>query len=289
MNSFTEKKLRATIRLADDSCTVFPGTGSNTLVIDELRMAATVTSTALMASDLNLNIWGMRESDMDALTSAWIDPAAIRNNLVVLEADSGDGYSLVFQGSIIDAQPDFRRAPDVPFQVLAQLPYFYRINVATPLSYSGTVSIDVVCKDLASKMGLSYLNVGAEGTVTDAYYAGTLFDQLRDACEAARVNFYLQADTLVIAPLFIPLNSRPAVVLSPSTGLIGYPMYNRRGLVVSAIYQPAFQCASAIEIQDSHVKGANGRWNPYSIEMTLSSNLPGGQWVAVMQCNREDV
>lgn len=286
MNSFTEKKLEVTIRLADDSNTVFQGSNSNTLVIDKLRVAASVAVNARQATEMQLNIWGMRETDMDALTSAWADPTAIRNNVVILKADTGDGYRTVFTGSIIEAQPDFRRAPDVPLQILGMLPYFYQVNTAEPLSYQGAVDIDVIGRYVADKLGMSYLNLNAKGVVTDPYYAGSVFDQLRDACVAARVNFYFQGDTLVLTPLEQAATDIPAVVLSPTTGLIGYPMYGRRGLTVTAIYDPAFQCGSPIEIVGSSVKGANGRWYPYFMDLNLSANLPGGPWIATMQCTK---
>lgn len=286
MNSFTQKKLRATLRLADDSSTVFNSSGDNTLIIDELRMSAKITANARQATELNLNIWGLREDDMNAMTAAWLDPQAIRDNTVTLEADSGDGYRLVFQGTIIEAQPDFRKAPDVPFQVLAMISYFNLINIAQPLSFQGAVSIDVLGRYFADQLGMSYQNGGAQAVLNDPYFPGTVFDQLREACKAASVDFYFQGKTLVITPLLKPLSDVPAVILSPSSGLIGYPMYTRRGLVVTAIYDPAFQCASAIEIQGSRVKGANGRWYPFSMELDLNANLPNGVWIATLQCNK---
>lgn len=286
MNSFTEKKLRATIRLADDSTTVFTSTGDNTLIIDALRMSAHVSANARQATQMNLNIWGMREEDMNALTAAWLDPQAIRNNTVTLEADSGDGYRLVFTGTIIEAQPDFRRVPDVPFQILAMISYFQQINVSAPLSFQGAIDIDVLGRYFAEQLKMSYRNDNAKATLNDPYFPGTVFDQLRDCSRAANVDFYFQGDTLVFTPVLQPLTDVPAIVLSPSSGLLGYPMYTRRGLVATAIYDPAFQCGSAIEIQDSRVKGANGRWYPFSMEIDLTAALPGGNWTVVLQCNK---
>lgn len=289
MNSFTEKKLRATIVLADDSSTVFTATGDNTLVIDELRMAASVVHNARQATQMSLNIWGMLEADMNALTAAWLDPESIRDNMITLEADSGDGYRLVFTGTILEAQPDFRRVPDVPFTILAMIGYYQSINVADALSFQGAVDIDVLGRYFADKLNMSYVNVGAKAVLNDPYFPGTVFDQLRSACIAAKVDFYFQGRTLVFAPLLQAQSEQPAVVLTPDTGLIGYPMFTRQGLIVTAIYDAAFQCASMIEIQDSQVKGANGRWYPYSMELSLNSLVPNGVWLAVMQCNKAAV
>lgn len=288
--SFTEKRLKAVITLADDSCTVFDSSGNNTLTIETLRMTATTLICNRQASQLDLKIYGMRARDMDALTSAWIDSNAIRDNRVELYADNGDGYKLVFKGTIIEAQPLYRMVPDVPFQILGMISYFNTIEVAQPISYKGSVKINTVGQDLAQKMGLSFDSFGTDGiTLNNPCYSGTVFDQLRDICYDAKVDFYFQGTSLVFAPIEKPFSNTPTVVLSPDSGLIGYPEYSRRGLVVTALYDPAYLCGSAIEIQNSAVKGTNGRWYPFSAEFSLSANMPRGPWHAVLQCNKAGI
>lgn len=284
-DSFNEKKLRVVIRLADDSNTVFEGTGSNTLIIDTLRMHAKVSANARQAVQMVLSIWGMRTTDMDALTSAWIDSTAIRDNIVQLFADVGNGFLPVFSGTITEAQPDYQKAPEVSFQILATVPYIKMIDIAEPSSYQGSLDINEFGQSVANELGMSFES-SAQATLTDQYLSGSVFDQLRDACSAAKVDFYFQGDKLVFAPLQKPLSDSPVVVLTPMTGLIGYPMFTRFGTVINALYDPVFQCGSAIEVQDSQVKGINGRWYPFAAEYDLSSNLPNGPWFATLQCNK---
>jgi len=294
VNSFTSKRLKAVITLADDSNTVFDSSGNNTLIINPdttspmLRMTATVTISNRQATELSLNIWGMRTKDMDALTSAWVDSTSIRDNRVSLYADNGNGYRLVFIGTIIEAQPDYKRAPEVPMQILAKISYFKQIEVTPPLSYQGAVSINTIGQDLSAKLGLAF-NSNANSTLNDPYYPGTVFDQLRNACIDAKVDFYFQGETLVFTPLLQPITNVPAVILSPATGLVGYPIYNRRGLQVTALFDPAYLCGSTIQIVDSAVKGVNGLWYPRSITFDLAANMPGGKWFATLQCNKTGV
>jgi hypothetical protein len=287
MSSFTVKKLRATLVLADSANVSFTATQDNTLILTGNRMSARVLSNARQATQLSLRIWGMKLADMDAMTAAWLDPNAIRNNIVILEADDGHGFRPVFSGTIIEAQPDFRAAPDVPFQVLATIRYFQQIQVVEPVSYKGDVDVAVLGRYIADKLDMSYeQSPEVRATLTDPYFPGSIWNQLNAICKAARVDYYFQGDKLIFTPISLPFDSKPAAVLTPNTGLIGYPMYSRRGLVVTAIFDPAFLCGTAIEIQDSLVKGANGRWYPYSIEHTLEAELPGGKWLSTMQCLR---
>jgi hypothetical protein len=287
MNSFTVKRLRVTLILAEEANISFTSTGDNTLILTDNRISARVQSNARQATQMSVKIWGMTLADMDAMTAAWIDPNAIRNNLVTLEADDGNGFRPVFQGTILEAQPDFKSAPDVPFQILATIRYFQQIQIVEPLSYKGDVDIAVLGRYLAQQLGMNYeQSPDVKATLTDPYFPGSLWNQLYNVCRAARVDYYFQGDKLVIAPISQPFNAQPAVVLSPSTGLLGYPVYSRRGLGVNAIFDPAFLCGTAIEIQDSLVKGANGRWFPYSIEHSLEANLPNGKWNSALNCLR---
>ncbi len=291
VGSFTAKKLRAVITLADDSNTVFDSSGNNTLTIDTLRMTATTVISNRQASQLDLKIYGMRAKDMDALTSAWIDSNAIRDNRIELYADDGNGYKLVFKGTIIEAQPLYKMAPNVPFQILGMISYFNTIEVTEPLVYRGTVSMKTIGEALAHKMdNMSFASSGIDGvTLNNPNYPGTVFDQLRNACYDAKIDFYFQGDTLVFTPVDKPFTNVPTVILSPTSGLIGYPEYSRRGLVVTALYDSAFLCGSAIEIVGSAVKGTNGRWYPFTIQFDLSANMPRGSWNATLQCNKAGI
>jgi hypothetical protein len=290
VSSFNAKRLRVTLILAEQTNISFTSTGDNTLILTDNRMSARVQMNARQATSMSLKIWGMTLADMDAMTAAWIDPNAIRNNIVVLEADNGDGFRPVFTGTILEAQPEFRSAPDVPFQILATIRYFQQIQIVEPLSYKGDVDIAVIGRYLAQKLEMDFeQSESVKATLTDPYFPGSLWNQLTNVCKAARIDYYFQGDKLVFSPIAEPFDARPAVVLSPNTGLLGYPVYSRRGLNVSAIFDPAFLCGTAVEIQDSLVKGANGRWFPYSIEHTLEAELPNGKWTSALQCLRAGI
>lgn len=308
-NSFVRRQLRARFVL-DDSGTVFPGTNSNTLIVTGLRMSASVQASALQQSQMSLRVWGMKRQDMDAITVAWANPPVVLNHRVILEANNGDGWNKVFGGTIIEAQPEYRSAPETHFSLLASVGYFQKIRAAAPESYTETVDIGLVCGDLAVKMGFTFVNGGASAVLAGPVYLfGTLLDQLDQACRMAGCDYYLTGSesapagmaregavtpdgsqgTLTITPRGKPIEGAAvAVVLSAKTGLIGYPVYDRAGLNVQALYQPAFGCGVPIQVE-SIVPAATGLWYPYSMTHQLDANLPNGKWLTNMTCNRRFV
>lgn len=304
--SFVRRQLRARFVL-DDSGAVFPGTNSNTLIVSGLRMSASVQASALQQSQMSLRVWGMKRQDMDAITVAWANPPVVLNHRVILEANNGEGWNKVFGGTIIEAQPEYRSSPDTHLSLLASVGYFQKIQAAAPESYTETVDIGLVCSDLAIKMGFTFVNGGANAVLSGPIYLfGTLLDQLDQACRMAGCDYYLTGSassptaaalpgsptpddsqgTLTITPRGKPIEGEGvAAVLSAKTGLIGYPVYDRSGLNVQALYQPAFSCGVPIQIE-SIVPAATGLWYPYSMTHQLDANLPNGKWMTNMMCLR---
>lgn len=286
MNSFTKKRLRVTLIMAGAN-SVFPGTNSNTLVLDNMRVSSKVQAVARLATQADIRISGMKQSDMDALTVAWANPPVVLDNLVILEADNGNGFIQVFKGTIVEAQPNYSGAPDVSFDLLAVTGYFQKINPAAPRSFPAETSIDIVAAGIVADMGEPWvLEVFAATTLPEgSYFWGTLWDQLASACAAANADFYVFGDTIRITEAGLPATQEPSVKLTPQSGLIGYPCYERSGLLVAAIFDPAFTCGTPLDIESS-VPSASGRWYPYSLVHVLDAQTPRGQWQSQMRCLR---
>lgn len=306
-NSFTQKQLRARFIL-DSPGTVFPGTKSNTLIVTGLRMSAQVQANAMQASQLSLRVWGMKREDMDAITVAWANPPVVLNHRVILEANNGDGWSKVFGGTIIEAQPDYTSAPETNLTLLASVGYFQKIEAAESAAYTESVDIGFVAGSIADKMGFTFVNGGANAVLQGPVYLwGTLLDQLDQACRMAGCDYYLTGSesaptgaaqsgagsdpqgTLTITPRGREIaGAQVAALLRDNTGMVGYPSYERAGLKVQALFQPAFGCGIPIQIE-SIVPSASGLWYPYSLTHQLDSNLPNGKWFTNMMCNRRFV
>lgn len=289
MNSFTAKRLRVTMILAGSNA-VFPGTNSNTLTLENMQISASVQATARLSTQADIRIYGMKQEDMNAMSVMWAIAPVVLNHLVILEANStgrSDGWVQVFKGTVIEAQPDYRSAPNVSFNLLARTGYDIQITAVPPTSYPFQVDIGVAAGDIIERMGApwTYVDGGADGVLSNPYFCGTLWDQLAQACAAANADFYAQGDEILVVKAGRPRSSEPSVILSPASGLIGYPMFERSGLSVTALFDPVFLCGTALEVQ-SVVPNATGRWYPYALYHSLESRTPHGSWMTQLQCVR---
>lgn len=289
--SFTDKQLRVTLILSPaNSNGVFPETGSNTLTITGARMSAnvqTVPGPSGASVTMDLKIYGMLQKDMNALTVVFFNVGAgqpLKFNNVIVETNDGSGWNQVFSGMIIEAQPVYAAMPNVYFQFQAVTGYEHLIAPVPPTTYQGTVPVASIVQTLAATMNYAFVNDGVTATITNPYLPGTNWDQLNKICRQTRTQYVVAGDTLAIYPLGKMRPSVPILVLSPTSGLEGYPTLEKFGIVVSTLYNKSLVAGGRVQVVDSVVPNANGLWCPFLVDHQLEANLPGGRWHTVAQC-----
>lgn len=290
-----QKQLRVTFTLAPQGNALapqgntFPGTNSNTLILSGLRTIANLKGVVRYLPTLDLEIYGMRQQDMNALSVIRFGPLnnSLQNNFVSVEANGGTGWVTVFAGTIIDASPQYQAMPDVYFHVQAMSGYLAGIKPATPMSYPNGVSIVTALDVIAQQMDLTLKNNGVTGNLGGSrYWAGSPKDQLEAVCKASNTDYYIDPNgTLQICPVGQARLNTPLVTLTPQTGLIGYPSIEQGGIHVEALFNPLFLLASSIGISGSDVPAANGTWVPYAMAHQLESVKFGGLWHTSIDAN----
>lgn len=283
MSTFTEKQLRFTFTLGNNA--KFQGE-NNTLQIEGLRALADITYPGPPSfPTANLRIFGMKLSDMQALTGLVFQVLTYQRNSVMVEANDGSGWTTVFAGQIITGVIDFIAQPDVAFVISAQTLGYDLLNPATPTAFPAAANVADVIRTIALKMSNDFDNVGVTTVFPGAtYFAGTPATQLRTAVKKAGVALYL--DKPGIVEIGIPGASRnvPVVVLSPNLrNLVLAPSLDSVNLIgVTAVFNPALRFGAPLQIKDSKQLAANGDWIIYDCTHNLSSLMPDGPWFTRM-------
>lgn len=287
VNSFSAlKQLRVTFILApENSNGVFPGTKSNTLILTGLRTIANLQTVPGVPTHADVRIYGMRQEDMNALTTIFFNAGqnVVFNNLIV-EANGGNGWNQVFSGMITEAQPEYGGIPAAFFNVQAIVGYRHQITPVPPTSFKGTVAASVVMSGLAANMGLAFENDGVVAQLSNPYFPGTYMDQLNRVCQATGSQYVIAGDTLAVYPQGNSRATPPVLVLSPSSGLIGYPTLEKFGIVTTSFFNPGLVAGGRLKVVDSEVPNANGLWSPFMVDHQLEAYAPGGSWSSVSQC-----
>jgi hypothetical protein len=280
---FTQKQLRVKLTLlpVNGAPQTFPGTGSNTLTLTNLRMSSTTEGAANYSNTLELRIWGMLPADMNALTTLFFGPTPtqIGFSTALLESNDGTGWNQVFSGNIFNASPQYNDMPDVSMLIQAMVAYTPGIAPVSPLSYPNGASAEFVAQSIATAMGLKFVNAGVTAQVgPGAYFPGTPRDQLNALKRGLQLDYYIDNRTLTLCPLYKPGTSSATVQISPSNGLIGYPQPIVGGISFDCYFTPALQLAGLVRISGSDVPYANGLWSTRTRTHQLDALLPDGKW-----------
>ena len=267
----------------------------------------------------NISIYGLSVDKLTELTFiTWnpikeVDP---RNTVKVIVNDQ-----TVYQGNTYRVFADFSEAPEVCLRItgvvgtyLASRPQqdteikatqqrtvgnvFTELGNLAGVNTVVNVSVkDNICPDitlsgslynqiatLAKSLGLQfdlaygYLRVSSKDEVLGFSETDTIGSESRSTSSKDEVLGFSETDTIGSES-----RSTGLPIINLTNGLVGYPVFNNRGVNFRAIFDPKIRPGNIIEL-DSIVPQVRGRYRVAAKSSTLST-LPNGQWIAEYVCN----
>ena len=287
--SYAKRAITATFTLgAQAKPPTFTASGGagNTVTAQGLRIQAIISQDGGPGQvNASLRIFGMPMSVMNQIST--MGKSTVQTNFAtsvsISAGEVGGTMSAVFQGHVQQAWVDAASLPDVALVAMAFSSLADQMNPAVaPTSYAGMVDAAVILQGLATQMGRRFENNGVSVMLSNPYYPGTAMQQAQRCAEAAHINMLDDGGTLAIWPID---GARDGAVpmISPETGMVGYPAYTQAGLDVTTLYNPAIRCGGQVKIQSS-ITPACGVWPVSAVEHTLESETPGGAWFTRAKC-----
>lgn len=284
--SFAIRKIRLTFILGTGT---FGETGQNVVVVEGLRVQAHIIKTGSMAmGEAQLRVHGLPPIVLNTLTAIYtVTQLARQNTVTIAAADDLGAYREVFSGGITVAQADLNQQPDSVLNVIAHAGLIFSLQPTSNIqdvftaytSYPAPATVDAILSSLAPQMNLSFENNGVEKTLDTPYFTGTIRDQILLVIDAAGCEWN-NGDGGVLA-IWPRGGHRTKItnipVISPETGMVGYPSYSNIGVMVRTLFNPNIVFGGQIEIKSS-LQQANHIWNVYGLSYTLESETPGGAW-----------
>lgn len=235
---------------------------------------------------LRARIYGVAQEDMNAITTLYWKTDEYAPNSIVVTAIDGNQQTQVFAGNIIQAWADYQSQPDVFLHIQAATAYVNQLTPVTPSSYQGTVDVATIAAQITNTMStadlpLSFENNGVTTQLSNAYLPGTAMDQLRSLVRAAGCDLYLEGNVVAICPKG---TARAGLVplISPQTGLAGYPTVDGTGVYFKCLFNPSLRHGGSVQLSTS-VQKANGQWLVSSVSHLLESEKPGGAWFSTVK------
>ncbi|MDR6234027.1 hypothetical protein QE440_001768 [Pseudomonas psychrotolerans] len=252
--------------------------GGNLLTLTGLRAAAQLdTRLGDSPNVLTCQIYGMRQEDMNRLDTIGQKIMESKKNIVRLFTRSGnETQALAFEGTIANASVDYARMPEVCIQVDAFAAFTEAGRAIAVNSYKGSTDVASVVEALAKSIGFAFTNNGVTAKLASPYLSGSAIKQIRDVCKAAGVFYDIHNGSVDIWAAGVNRDNL-TFLLSPETGLIGYPEFDAVGLKIKCEYNPDIILGRRIQVKSSIPQG-NGIFTARIVRHELAAETPEGPW-----------
>jgi hypothetical protein len=283
--SFVERKIDVTFTLVQGA--KFTESGTNSVTIGGLRATANIHMSGEVMAELQLRVYGLTMSMMNQLSTLGRGvPGSQPNNTVSISAgDDVNGMANVFNGTIYQGWADFKGMPDTMFAVSAYSGLFQAVASAPPTSIQGSGDVATIMGQLAKQMGMTLENNGVDVKIANPYFPGSPRQQVEECARAADIYWTIDRNTLAIWPK-TGYRSGAIPLISPTTGMVGYPTFNSSGVVVTTLFNPGIKFGSLVQIQSS-LTPACGKWSIYSMSHELESQTIGGDWFTRLETTNQ--
>ena len=284
--SFARRTISITITLGAGT---FGDDIGETVTLTGLRMSVSVAVAGGAAQgQLNAKIYGLTLDKINRLTQ--IGPIATQsrfNRILVAAGDEGQAQTVVFQGVIREAYGDFSAAPEVALNIVANSALDSAVLPIAASSWKGVgITVDSIMSFLAGKAMLKYVNDGVTEVLSNPYLQGTPLTQIQQCAKAAGINYSTENGLLAIWPKF-GNRKVPKVIISPDTGMVGYPAFSSTGLSINSIFIPNLTLGGVVTV-DSSLAIAKGDWHVSTLTHVLECEKPGGAWYTQMTVYYKD-
>lgn len=283
------KQIRVTITLAGKDET-FTSNGENQLSATGLRVLCDIAfGYGAVMPTAQIRIYGLAlEKMMKLFRVRWNTMNEMMNRIKIEAGEQGEKLITEFEGNITFAYPDFSNAPDVALVIDSQTAIIDNLKPAKPLSYEGAVDVANVIQDICDDMGYQLENNGfsamaAPGLVLN----GPNIGKLRQLSADYSFDLYIENNLVAITTKGGSRNIQIPVI-TPTTGLVGYPIPDIKGVSFKCMYDPLLRFGGVCKIRDSMIDVCNGDWRIYGLHKTLEANQPNGSWFCEVSATWRD-
>lgn len=265
---------------------VFTSEGNyNQLQSTGLRVRCSIINgNGAISPTANIQVYGLALDKMKKLMRVqWNTLGALLNTVLIEAGEEGGTLTRVYEGNITFAKIDMSTAPNQFLNIESQSAIVDAFSAADPIKFDAGLDAAFMIETIAKQMGYQFENNGATKIMTDSStYEGSNLNKIQKIASAANFDLYTEQNLIAICPkggarqLKIP-------VITPSTGLIGYPTPDIRGISFTCFYDPAVRFGGIVKVDGSEIDVCNGEWRVYGSTTTLEANAPNGGWW--IECN----
>ena len=275
--AFDQKKIEVRILLQQSSFS----SGGNLKTIKELPVTIDVNKGGFPSRDsAKIRIYGMLQSDMEALTFLSFRPLESNKSSISVYAGNDEDMALVFMGDVTSAKPVFDAAPNVYMEFEAISGYYAGLVAIPPYTFKGDVPVSTILTELCNKAGYSFVNKNF-GSVSakNPCLEGTAIQQIIQLAKEYKLNIVLDGERLIWRE---KEGGQVIRILGDKSGLFSYPSFNNNGLSLKCEFMDCM-LGDTVRV-NSIVPRSSGLWKIIGISHSLGYLITDAPWQTSLEC-----
>ena len=256
-------------------------TNSDTMTISNCKAEVEINAGTISAGgQAQIMIAGLSAENMAILSAkgTWSFSDSRIDYRVSVFADE----SLVFSGLIYACFADMNKSPGATVTMLANGGGELQKSNCPDFSASGSIFVRDILKAICVNAKYKFIDLGVDGAVMNPHYSGNSLAQISRACLDANLMFYIDKNTVSAWKAGNPSEMPEHYpVVTPESGLIGYPVFLPNGLSIKSAFSSLFFLGGSLELKTS-LPNASGFYKISGIRHFLSSWDDKGDWYTWM-------
>lgn len=269
--SFTKKAIRIELELTTGLTKSFQG----------LACKANIQKLGLPDKNkATIEIMGLSYDDLAAATSVSFRPFVYnRNRVSVFAGEEGKELMQIFSGNVVTSWADFNNVPEPVLKIDAMTGGFASLLSQPQIATDGAAKVSEVVGQMAKASGMAFSNQGVDASLNNSVLSGSPIEKAHSAANQVGADLIIDDNEMVLLPRGAERNTGLGTILvSPETGMIGYPTFGNMTIQVKTFFNPAIRFGGSIEIQ-TIVPKASGTWRVTKVQHQISAYDPkGGPW-----------
>ncbi|MDR2226867.1 MAG: hypothetical protein LBE52_12825 [Providencia sp.] len=276
--AFNRKVIKITLVLGGKEES-FTSDNKNKLSATGLRISAEVTNgNGAPSPSARVRVYGLPIETMSKLLRIkWREVTALKNSITIEAGEQGGDLVTVFKGGITFAYPDLAEAPNVSLVITAQTAVLENMQSTAAESYESSQDVINIMGNICQRMGYTLEGNGVSQKLDNVYLCNSDIKKIQWLAESANLDLYIESNHIAVTNKGQPRKIKIPVI-SPETGLIGYPTPTMQGIQFQCFYDPLVRFGGLVRINDSLIEICNGDWLIYGVRAMLETESDSARW-----------
>lgn len=276
--AFNRKVIKITLVLGGKE-EAFTSDNKNKLSATGLRISAEITNgNGAPSPSARVRVYGLPIETMSKLLRIkWREVTALKNSITIEAGEQGGDLVTVFKGGITFAYPDLAEAPNVSLVVTAQTAVLENMQSTAAESYEGSQEVINIMGNICQRMGYTLEDNGVSQQLDNVYLCNSDIKKIQWLAESANLDLYVESNHIAVTNKGQPRKIKIPVI-TPDTGLIGYPTPTMQGIQFQCFYDPLIRFGGLVRIKDSLIDVCNGDWLIYGVRAMLETESDSARW-----------